>query len=67
MLTIGTDSETASAINEMGACHVDCSVQECVVDQEHKIITTPCYMLAKSVEEVYRGVSRTVEEMLKLI
>jgi len=67
MLTIGTDKETASAIDAMGACHVGCPVQECVVDQEHKIVTTPCYMLAKSVEEVYRGVSRTVEEMLKLI
>jgi enhancing lycopene biosynthesis protein 2 len=67
MLTIGTEKKLAEELDKMGFCHVDCPVHECVVDEEHKIVTTPCYMLAKSVDEVYSGVSRLVEEVLRFI
>jgi len=67
MVTIGTDKETAEKITAMGGCHVDCPVHECVVDNKHKVVTTPCYMLARSIEEVYRGVTRMVEEVLQLL
>jgi len=66
-LTIGTDKETASAIEAMGGSHVECGVDQCVVDEENKLVTTPCYMLAKSIDQVYAGAGRLVTEILRLI
>lgn len=66
-LTIGDDPETAAAINAMGAAHVETPVTEALVDAENRIVSTPAYMKAQSVDEVYTGVKRTVDEVLKLV
>jgi enhancing lycopene biosynthesis protein 2 len=66
-ITIGTDKKLAAEIEKLGFRHVDCSAEDCVVDTDYKLVTTPCYMLAKSIDEVYHGASRLVEEVLKLL
>ena len=66
-LTIGTDEETASAIEEMGATHVSCPVQEFVVDRENKIVSTPAYMLANQISEAADGIEKLVQEVLSLV
>lgn len=66
-LTIGTDAGTARAINAMGGSHVECPVREAVVDEQHKIISTPAYMTANSIAEVYEGVSATVRSLLNMV
>lgn len=65
-LTIGSDLDTAEAIQEMGATHVNCPVREFVVDEERKIITSPAYMLAQTMSEVAEGIEKTISEMLRL-
>jgi enhancing lycopene biosynthesis protein 2 len=65
-LTIGTDPETARAINEMGAQHCDCAASGHVVDAQHKIVSTPAYMLGRGPAEVFEGIRRLVEDVLKL-
>lgn len=66
-LTIGTDADTAAAVNAMGAKHVDCPVREAVVDKENKIVTSPAYMLAGSISEAADGIEKTVAELLGMI
>jgi len=66
-LTIGTDKQTAEAIEKMGAIHNDCSVDDIVVDYENGIVTTPAYMLAKGISEAGTGIERLVEEVLAMI
>jgi enhancing lycopene biosynthesis protein 2 len=66
-ITIGNEKKLAAEIERVGFHHVDCSAADCVVDQTHKIVTTPCYMLAKSIDQVFLGVNRLVEEVLRLI
>jgi len=66
-LTIGTDEETACAIETMGAIHVACPVSEFVVDRENKIVSTPAYMLAERISEVADGVEKLVKEVLNLV
>ncbi|HUX06684.1 MAG TPA: isoprenoid biosynthesis glyoxalase ElbB [Acidobacteriota bacterium] len=65
-LTIGSDKETAGAIEAMGAKHVNCEVRDCVVDADHKVVTTPAYMLATRINEVADGIEKLVYEVLKL-
>ena len=66
-LTIGTDEETAAAIENMGASHISCSVREFVVDKENKVVSTPAYMLANRISEAADGIERLVHEVLALI
>ena len=41
-LTIGSDEKTASDLKKMGAKHVECSAEDCHVDEKLKIVSTPC-------------------------
>ncbi|CAA0126316.1 Glyoxalase ElbB [Halioglobus japonicus] len=65
--TIGSDAETAAAINAMGGEHLECPVSEARVDKERKLVTTPAYMLAGQVSEAYAGISACVKEVLALV
>jgi enhancing lycopene biosynthesis protein 2 len=64
--TIGSDADTAAAIEAMGGRHLKCPVSEARVDAERKLVTTPAYMLAGSVSEAYSGISQCVKEVLAL-
>lgn len=64
--TIGTDQETAAALEAMGARHVSCPVTEIVIDQERKLVTTPAYMLAGNIGEAAAGIRRLVDEVLAM-
>lgn len=66
-LTIGTDSNYAEVIEAMGGIHVPCPVDDIVVDEEHKIITTPAYMLASSMDEAARGIDKLVKRVVEMI
>lgn len=66
-LTIGTDEETANALESMGADHVACQVTEVAVDKEHKIITGPAYMLGTRISEVADGIENVVQELVAMI
>lgn len=65
-LTIGSDPTTAAAMNQMGAEHVDCLVLDNVVDRQNRMVTTPAYMLANRIGEVFRGAQGFAEQLLAL-
>jgi enhancing lycopene biosynthesis protein 2 len=65
-LTIGNDAGTATAINRTGSRHVECPVTEFMVDREHKIVSTPAYMLAERISETAVGIEKTVKAVLDL-
>lgn len=64
--TIGTDLDTAETIEEMGGEHVPCPVDDIVVDEEQKVVTTPAYMLAQSIDEAAAGIEKLVSRVLDL-
>lgn len=65
-LTIGADVETARAIEAMGARHEDRGVNEVVIDRDRRLVTTPAYMLAKSISEAAGGIEALVREVLAM-
>lgn len=65
-LTIGTDIDTAELLEEMGAEHVPCPVDDIVVDEDNKVVTTPAYMLAQNIAEVATGIDKLVARVLVL-
>ena len=64
--TIGKDSDTAAAINAMGGKHVDCSVDEIVIDQQHKVVSTPAYMLANKMSDFSSAFKKLVKQTIKM-
>ena len=65
-ITIGTDPDTAEVLEEMGAKHVPCPVDDIVVDEDNKVVTTPAYMLAQNIAEAASGIEKLVDRVLVL-
>jgi len=65
-VTIGSDEAPAADIGKMGAVHERCLVSECCVDRALKVVSTPAYMVAKSVKEAADGIEKLVKEVLAM-
>jgi enhancing lycopene biosynthesis protein 2 len=65
-LTIGNDPGTAAAIQALGAVHVDTPVDQIVVDEKNKVVSTPAYMLGPSIAAVSAGIEKLVGAVLKM-
>lgn len=75
-VTVGMDTEcggrfpyagSAGAINAMGAQHINKDVDEIHVDEKKKIVTTAAFMCETKLHEIYDGVAKMVDAVLKLI
>ncbi|MBI2380325.1 MAG: isoprenoid biosynthesis glyoxalase ElbB [Gammaproteobacteria bacterium] len=64
--TIGTDAQTAAALEAMGAVHQACPVNGVVVDATRRCLSTPAYMLAGSIKEAAEGIDALVAKVLAL-
>ena len=64
ILTIGTDSATASDIEFFGAKHENAQVDEIVADENYKIVTTPAYMLGPGISDIAKGIEKLVNQVL---
>lgn len=67
VLTIGNDPDIAAALQAKGAQHQDCPVDDIIVDQGNRIVTTPAYLLAQSITEAESGINRLVSSVLQLV
>jgi enhancing lycopene biosynthesis protein 2 len=65
-LTIGNDPATAAALNALGAVHVDTPVEQIVVDEKNRVVSTPAYMLGPTIAPVAAGIERLVAAVLEM-
>jgi enhancing lycopene biosynthesis protein 2 len=65
-LTIGNDQKTATLLEKLGTKHIVCVASDCVIDQAHKVVSTPAYMTARSIKEVEQGIDCLVKAILSL-
>ena len=66
-VTIGQDEGTAEAIESLGGTHIRTSHGEIVVDKKYKVVTTPCYMLDASIDQIASGAENAVKKVLELV
>jgi len=66
-VTIGHDKNTVADLEKMGAIHTATNQEEVAVDREHKIVTTPCYMLNSRVDQIAVGADKVIRSMLDLM
>jgi len=62
--TIGKTSDTSALISAKGLEHVACGVGDVVIDEVHKVVTTPAYMLADSISEAATGINKLVKYVI---
>jgi enhancing lycopene biosynthesis protein 2 len=65
-ITCGTDEQISNSIEDMGHEHEQCAAIDCVIDSERKIVTTPAYMNAKSIGEVWQGIEKLVHAVIEM-
>lgn len=66
-LTIGQDTGTAENLAAMGAKHIPTLHGEIALDRQHKIVTTPCYMLNSRVDQIAEGADKLIAAMLEMM
>ncbi len=66
-LTIGNDQTLAQQIAELGSEHIDCLATDIVIDEKHKIVSTPANMVAHGIDEVYEGIHKLVQALATMV
>ena len=66
-LTLGNDVGCATAVTKLGQQHRNTpNAREIVVDEAHKLVTTPAYMFDDArLSDVWIGIERCIAEVLK--
>lgn len=65
-VTIGSDQGTASAIEQMGAKHINKTVTEAMVDTSEKVVTTPAFMCDAGLHDIFDGIGVMISQVLRL-
>ena len=66
LVTIGDDVGTAQALEAMGCRHQPCVVQDCVVDREQRIVTTPAFMFEARARDIAVGIRKLCRAVVEL-
>lgn len=63
-LTLGTIDNTAAQVaHTFGANLVACAPEDACVDEENKVITTPAYMVASRISEIFAGAESMINAL----
>ena len=67
-LTLGPDDNQASGVAKGFGCRVRaCGPTDVCVDIEHKVLTTPAYMAATRISEIFAGAENLVAELAEML
>jgi len=66
-VTGGFNVEINNDIKAMGINTIEVGAEEIVVDKENKIVTSPAYVEAKSMNESFTGIEKLVNKVLDMI
>lgn len=66
-LTIGNDKATADGLEAMGATHQNCEGDGIVVDNRHRIVSTPAYMYDQRITSVFTGIGKMVDKVMEMV
>lgn len=63
-LTLGSRSRSSELIVQLGHEHVECETDQCVVDEDHLIVTTPAYMDdSAELSDIFEGIKNLVSQL----
>jgi len=62
-ITLGSAN---ALISKLGALEEVCAADSMVVDESHKLVTTPAFMTDASLAEIHKGIARLVSKVIEL-
>lgn len=66
-VTIGkNEGDFVKMISSFGAKHIECTVDNIVIDEKNKIVTTPAFMIGPSTSDVAAGIEKLVKQVVKM-
>jgi enhancing lycopene biosynthesis protein 2 len=65
-VTIGSDEGTAGRITSAGSTNVNKNVEEVCIDKDNLLVTTPAYMCDTTLDKIFEGIQRMVNNVLQL-
>jgi enhancing lycopene biosynthesis protein 2 len=65
-VTIGNEETASSAIESFGATHIEKTHGEIVYDPKYKLVTSPCYMLDATIDQIADGAQNVVKKILEI-
>lgn len=65
-VTIGDDKDSAEAIKKLGGRHIKTTHGEIIVDKKYKLVTTPCYMLDATIDQIAVEAENVVKKVLEM-
>lgn len=66
-LTLGNECPQSKIAEHLGCRHQVCAATEACVDDEHKVITTPAYMVATHISEIFDGAEALVKALAAML
>ncbi len=63
-ITVGPDEGDAANVSKMGAKHMVTKHGDVIVDQKHRLYSTPCYQLESTIVQIAEGADAIVKAML---
>jgi len=67
IVTGGYNEQITADIQEMGIKTEPAKAYEIVVDEQNKIVTTPAYVEAQSIQQAAEGIEKLIKKVLELI
>lgn len=73
-LTVGSTQQASpydiaginSGLSSLGSSIEECSIEQICIDEQHKIVTAPCYMMEGDISAVFNNVNQAVKASLNL-
>ena len=65
-ITSGTDEDVARSYEAMGQRNERCAPVDCVIDRANKVVSTPAYMNAETIGEVWQGIEKLVNAVIEM-
>ncbi len=65
-VTIGDEEGPSGAIEAFGGTHIKTTHGEIVFDEKNKVITTPCYMLDATIDQIATSAENVVKKIIEL-
>lgn len=66
-VTVGSDPDTVSDVEKMGAHHINTQQTEVIADKQNMIFSTPCYMLPATIADIADSAENLISSILENI
>lgn len=66
-ITLGGECQAAKDAVALGCKHKVCNATEVAIDENHKLFTTPAYMVATHIAQIFEGSDNLVESLSNIL